>query len=223
MTFAESTVGRKLLMAVTGIVMIGFVIVHLLGNLSVYAGPDAINTYSAALHRLGPVVWAFRLVLLAVLVVHVFFGVQLTLENRAAKPEPYAVKKSLQTTFAARNMIWTGLLIAAFIAYHLLHFTFQVTNPGTSALRHPDGLGRPDVFMMVVSGFRNAFISSAYVFAMGMLGLHLSHSIQSLFQTLGLNSARTFPVLEKGGNVAALLLALGFVSIPIVIVMGLLK
>jgi succinate dehydrogenase / fumarate reductase cytochrome b subunit len=223
MKFTESTVGRKLLMSVTGLAMIGFVIVHLLGNLSVYAGPDAINAYSAALHRLGPVVWAFRLVLLAALVVHIFFGVQLTLENSAAKPEPYAVKKSLHTTFAARNMIWTGLLIAAFIAYHLLHFTFQVTNPGTSALHHHDALGRPDVFMMVVSGFRNGLISSAYVGAMAMLGLHLSHSIQSLFQTLGLNSARTFPVIEKGGSITALLLALGFVSIPIVIVMGLLK
>jgi succinate dehydrogenase / fumarate reductase cytochrome b subunit len=223
MTFAESTVGKKLLMSVTGVAMIGFVIVHLLGNLSVYAGPDAINAYSAALHRLGPVVWAFRLVLLAAFVLHVFFGILLTLENRAAKPESYAVKKSLQATFAGRNMVWTGLLIAAFIAYHLLHFTFQVTNPGTSAIRHPDALGRPDVFLMVISGFRNFLIASAYVFAMGVLGLHLSHSIQSLFQTLGLNSERTFPIIEKGGSVTALILALGFVSIPIVILIGLVK
>ena len=223
MNFTESTVGRKLLMSVSGIALIGFVIVHLLGNLSVYAGPGAINAYSAALHHLGPVVWAFRLVLLAAAVVHVFFGIQLTLENRAAKPEPYAVKKSLQTTFAARNMIWTGLLIGAFIVYHLLHFTFQVTDPGTAALRHPDALGRPDVFLMVVSAFRSVLISSAYVIAMVLLGLHLSHSIQSLFQTLGLNSERTFPVIEKGGSVTAVILALGFISIPVIIVMGLLK
>lgn len=223
MQFLRSSVGRKLVMAFTGLSMIGFVVFHLLGNLSVYAGPDAVNAYSKMLHSLGPFMWTFRLFLLAMFSLHVFFGIQLTLENRAARPQAYAVKKSASSTFAGRNMIWTGLLIAAFIAYHLLHFTFQVIDPATSANRHLDAMGRPDVFMMVVSGFRKLVVSSLYVFAMLVLAFHLTHSIQSSFQTLGLNSERTFPLIEKGGTLAAIILALGFASIPVFVVMVLLK
>ncbi len=102
---------------------------------------------------------------------HVFYGTRLTLENQDAKPLGYAVTERLQTTFEGRNMIWTGLLIGTFLVYHLLQFTFQVTDPGISANRHPDAMGRPDVFMMVVLSFRKFFVSFTYILAMGTLGI----------------------------------------------------
>ncbi len=223
MNLLKSSVGKKLVMSVTGFAMIAFVAIHLLGNTSIYHGPDGINAYAKALHRFGPLVLTFRLALLVLFGLHVFYGIQLTLENRTAKPQGYAVNGNLQTTFAGRNMIWTGLLIGAFIVYHLLHFTFQVTNPDISSRSHLDIMGRPDVFTMVVLSFRNFFISLVYIFAMCALWLHLSHSIQSLFQTLGLNGEKTFPVIRKGGTLAAIIIFLGFASIPVVILAGLLK
>ncbi|HET6515798.1 MAG TPA: succinate dehydrogenase cytochrome b subunit [Thermodesulfovibrionales bacterium] len=215
--FLKSTVGRKLLMAVTGFSMIIFVIIHLLGNSSIFAGPDGINAYAAALHRFGLIVWVFRIIMLTLLSLHLFFGIQLTLENRAAKSKSYVVQESLRATFAGKNMIWTGLLIGAFLVYHLLHFTFQVTNPEIAAIRHLDAAGRQDVFMMVVLSFQKSVISSLYVCGMAALGFHLGHGIQSFFQTLGLNNDRSLSLLEKGGTFAALLLFLGYISIPILI------
>src|SRR5208283_3991096 len=215
MYLLKNITGRKLIMALSGFTMIAFVVVHLLGNTSMYFGPDATNAYAKTVHRFGSVLWVFRLFMLAMLTLHVFFGIRLTLENRAAKPQGYAVKKNLQSTFASRNMIWTGLLIAVFIVYHLLHFTFQVTNPQFAAVAHFDAMGRPDVFTMVVLSFRKFFISAIYIFAMGALGLHLSHSIQSAFQTVGLNSEKTFPIIINAGTIAALLVSFGFASIPV--------
>ncbi len=133
MNLFKSTVGRKILMAVTGLMLLGFISVHLLGNLSVFWGADAINAYAKHLHDLGPLVWIFRLAMLGLFAVHITFGVQLYLENRAATPDSYAVQKSLVTTFSAKTMIFTGLIVLAFLLYHLLHFTVQITNPETAA------------------------------------------------------------------------------------------
>jgi succinate dehydrogenase / fumarate reductase cytochrome b subunit len=223
MHLLKNVVGRKLIMAVTGFSMIAFVVVHLLGNTTMYYGPDGINAYAKALHRFSSLIWAFRLTLLAMFSLHIFFGIQLSLENRAAKPQGYVMNGNLQTTFAGRNIIWTGFLIGAFLVYHLLHFTFQVTNPDISASSHLDAMGRPDVFTMVVLSFRKFFVSLVYICAMCALGLHLSHSIQSFFQTTGLNSEKTFPAIRKGGTLAAIIIFLGFAAFPVVIYLGLLK
>lgn len=174
MEFFKSTVGRKIVMAITGLMMLLFVIIHAIGNSTIYF--SWLNAYAEHLHALPPLVWIFRLILVTMFLLHAIYGIQLTLENRAAKPRAYAVRKDLSTTFASKNMIWTGLLIAAFLIYHLLHFTFQVTNPEISAGRNPDELGRPDVFRMVVLSFQNFFISSMYILAMIALALHLSPS-----------------------------------------------
>lgn len=133
MNFFRSQVGRKIVMAVSGFSMLAFVVAHLLGNSTIYAGPDGINAYAQALHRFPLLIWMFRLVLFAMFSLHVFYGIVLALENRVAKPQTYEAKKYTQATFAGRNMVWTGLLIGAFIFYHLLHFTFQVTNPEIAA------------------------------------------------------------------------------------------
>lgn len=219
----ESTVGRKIVMSVTGLALSAFILVHLLGNFTLYSGSDGINAYSATLHRFGAVILVFRLVMLTMFSLHVLYGIQLTFENRAAKPQAYAVRKDLASTFAGKNMIWTGLLIAAFLIYHLLHFTFQITDPEIAAGRHMDAMGRPDVFMMVILSFRKSFVSAGYIFFLAALGLHLSHSIQSSLQTLGLHSETTFPLILRGGTLVAILIFLGFISFPLVVLTGLLK
>ena len=216
-------VGRKILMSITGFSLVGFVTLHLLGNASIYYGPDGMNTYAETLHGLGPFIWLFRFLMLTFVSLHVFFGIQLTLENRMAKPDTYAVTRRLRSTFAARNMVWSGLLIGAFLIYHLLHFTFHVINPETAASRHLDAMGRPDVFMMVVTGFRTFVVASVYMLALASLALHLTHGIQSMFQSLGMNTERTEPIIGRAGRIAALILFLGFISIPLAIIAGIVR
>lgn len=219
----KSSVGRKMVMAVTGAGMIFFILVHLLGNLTLYSGPAAINAYAYALHRFGPLIWSFRLVMFCMFMLHLFFGIQLTLENRAARPQSYAVRNERATTFAGKSMVWSGLLIGAFLLFHLLQFTLQVINPGIAAASHPDPIGRPDVFTMVVLSFQRLSYALLYIVSLTALALHLYHSIQSSFQTLGLNGERTFPVVTVTGRVAAIMIFLGYAAFPIVIYMGFLR
>lgn len=216
-----SSVGKKVLMAVTGQLLILFIIVHAAGNSTIYF--SSLNTYAEHLRSFFPLVWANRLVMLTAISVHIISGIQLTFENRTAKPERYAVKKNLRTTFASRSMIWTGLAIAAFLIYHLLHFTFQVTQPAFAASVNPDPAGRPDVSAMVIAGFQNIWISLAYIVSMTALLLHLMHGIESSFQSLGLNNERTHPVVEKAGLAAAYILFIAYTAIPIFILFGMMK
>lgn len=223
MQFFKSMVGVKVIMALSGLMMVLFVVAHLLGNTSIFAGPDGINAYAAKLREFGPVVWAYRVVMIVLFALHVYFGVQLTLENNKAKPRSYAVRRSLSATFAGKSMIWTGSVIGVFLVYHLLHFTIQVTNPEISAVRNFDAAGRPDVFHMVVLSFRKALIALVYIGALIALAFHLTHGIQSFFQTLGLNNDRTFPVITKSGTLAAIVIFLGYIAIPLIIFAGILK
>ncbi|MGE4580205.1 MAG: succinate dehydrogenase cytochrome b subunit [Desulfuromonadales bacterium] len=224
MQLLNSSVGRKIIMAVTGLLLISFVVIHLLGNSSVFFGADGINAYAKHLHDLGPLVWVFRLIMLTLFALHIWFGLQLTLENSAAKPIGYAQKKRLRTTFAAETMIVSGVAILAFVVYHLLHFTVQVTNPEISAGNLPlDAMNRPDVFTMVVLSFQKTFIALVYAVAMLFLLFHVSHGFQSFFQTLGLNSKKSLPVLGKISKGLALVLFVGYLSIPVLIFVGLVK
>jgi succinate dehydrogenase / fumarate reductase cytochrome b subunit len=207
-------------MAVTGAMLTAFTLIHLLGNSSVFIGPEGINAYAMSLQSLGPLVWVFRLSLLTVFVLHVLFGILLTLENRAGRPQKYAVTRHLRATLAGRTMIWTGLFFGGFIVLHLLHFTFHVVTPELSARAHLDVMGRPDVFSMVVRSFEGYLFPAVYIIGVAALALHLSHGIQSLFQTVGLNNDRTFPVITKAGRIAAVILLLGYVSIPLAIFTG---
>lgn len=220
MRLPTGTVTRKLMMAATGQLMVLFLILHVLGNSTIFFG--WLNAYAAHLHDLPPLLWSFRFVMLALFSVHVFFGIVLTIENSAARPQPYLVKKHIESTFGGRNMIWTGSVIGSFLIYHLLHFTFQVTNPSIAAVRHLDTQGRPDVFLMVARSFQHIGISAVYLIAVIALWLHLSHGIQSSFQTWGLNSDRSFPYLRKGGSLSAVALLLAYAAIPVAIVTGLL-
>lgn len=225
MEFFKNSVGRKILMSLTGQLLIIFVIVHMIGNSSIFLGADGINAYAKHLHDLPPLVWAFRLVMLIAVGIHILYGIQLTLENSKANTKSYAVKNNLKASFSSENMIWTGLLIGAFVVYHLLHFTLQITNPEISAgvAGNFDLLQRPDVFKMVVLSFEKGIISLIYVAAMVVLFLHLSHGTQSFLQTMGWNNDKTRPVFGTVGKVVSGILLVGYVSIPLAILTGLLK
>ncbi len=210
-------------MAATGQFMVLYVLAHVLGNSTIYF--SGINAYADGLRR-WPfliVLWSSRLLLFVSMILHGYYGIVITLENRKAKPDSYAVTSYRSATFAGRAMIWTGVIVAAFLIYHLLHFTLQILSPESSALRHPDALGRPDVFMMVTLAFRHVGIASLYVIGVLSLGLHLLHGIQSSVQTWGANSDRSLPLFEKIGVVFAVILFLGYAAIPLTIVVGILK
>lgn len=220
MQLLKSNVGRKILMALTGLFMLLFAVVHLLGNSSIFVGQNGINAYAEHLHSLGPLVWVFRLAMLTFLLVHVVFGILLTVENSAATPQGYATGSHVRATISSKNMIWTGILIAIFIAYHLAHFTARLT-PGL--VTGVDAENRFDVFTMVVSSFSGPLNVVIYAAAMIVLFLHLFHGIQSIFQTVGLNNDRSLPIITKAGRLVAAVLLIGYVSIPVVIVSGILK
>src|SRR5574340_524851 len=180
MSLPTSTVARKLLMAVTGQLMIIFVILHVLGNSTIFF--CLLNAYAAGLHALPVVLWILRSVMIAAVLLHIFYGIRVTIENREAKPQTYAVQEYAASTFAGRNMIWTGTVIGSFLIYHLLHFTFQIIDPSTAAITHPDAAGRPDVFAMVSAAFHRIGILLIYAAGLLAVWLHLTHGIQSSFQ-----------------------------------------
>ena len=220
MRILTSSVGRKILMSITGQLLIIFVLIHLIGNSTIFFGPNGINAYAEHLHSLPPLVWAFRLFMLAAVAVHICYGVMLTLENKAANPGAYAVKRQLKASFASENMVWTGVLIGCFIVYHLIQFTIHGTPDVVVGL---DTANRPDVFRMVVTSFSNGLISLVYILAMVILFLHLSHGIPSFLQTMGWNNEKTIPAFGTMGKVVAACLMIAYISIPAVILAGLLK
>jgi succinate dehydrogenase / fumarate reductase cytochrome b subunit len=213
--FSDS-IGRKVVMAVTGLLMVLFVIGHLLGNLTIFAGANGINAYAVKLHQMAPVVWGTRVVMGLAVLFHVFLSVQLTLENSAAKPDKYAVSKQLKATFNSTTMIWTGLIIGAFIVFHLVHFTLRAAPPA-------DAVGRPDVYAMVVAGLGKVLSGLVYLVAMVSLFFHVGHGIQSAFQTLGLTSRSLMPKYQTLATALSTIFLIGFGSIPAVILAGILK
>lgn len=217
----SSSIGRKWIVAITGILLILFVIGHLLGNLTIYPGPNWINAYAEHLQSLGPFLWVIRLVLLTIVGLHITCTILLWKENRAANPQKYAVANTLETTIYARSMRLSGLVLIGFILFHLAQFTWQGFNPETRTWMDADG--RHDVYRMMIAGFSNPFVSAFYILAVGLLSMHLSHGISSLFQTLGLTTAKLRPLFERGGRLIAWLIFLGFASIPLSVLLGILR
>jgi succinate dehydrogenase / fumarate reductase, cytochrome b subunit len=220
--FYRSSVGKKMIVAITGVILILFVIGHLLGNLQIFLGPDWINGYSQHLHDLGPLLWAIRIFLLAAVTIHIYATIQLAIENRRARPLPYIEKEHVKATFASRHMLMSGLIVFAFIIYHIAHFTVRVTDPRFALLK-ADPLNHYDVYSMMVYGFQSYLVSGFYVLGLFLLALHLSHGSSSFFQSLGLNDKKLAPRLALGGRIFAWLLFAGYTSIPIAILLGLIK
>lgn len=239
-SFFRSSIGRKVIMAVTGLILFGFVIGHLTGNLQIFQHPDRINGYAEFLHNLGPLLWTARIGLLVAVVLHIWAATVLTIENRQARgAEPYAVKTWLRATLSSRYVRWTGYIVAAFILYHLAHFTFGMTDPadfkgahrytmqedyamfGLPAVKAGTEVG--NVYLMVYRGFESVPVSAFYIIAVGLLSLHLLHGVDSLFQTIGFRSEQWAGALRKAVMVICVLYFLGNLAIPAAIVSGVLK
>ena len=218
MRLLSDSIGRKVVMAITGLLMVLFVVGHLLGNMSIFAGANGINTYAEKLHAMAPVVWITRVVMGVAVLLHLFISLQITAENQAANPTKYAQDRSLRANLFSKSMIYTGLIIGAFIAYHLLHFTVRAGFTG--AVVGMEG-GRFDVYTMVTTAFSNALVALIYVVAVASLFMHLSHGIQSTFQSLGLANHKTQPQYMAGGKAMAAVFLLGYGAIPVLILIGL--
>ena len=216
----RSSLGKKYIMAISGFLLFLFVIVHMLGNLQVYLGPEPMNAYGALLKSKPALLWTARVGLFITAVLHIWSALHLAAENRAARPEPYAEGKPI-ATLASRTILVSGLIIFAFIIYHLMHFTLGVTNPDFMELRDP--LGQHDVYRMTVEGFRNPWVSAFYIVSMGLLFLHLSHGVSSLFQSLGIRRKATVAAFNRFARISAIVVFIGNCSIPISILAGVVK
>jgi len=215
--YTKSTVGKKTIVAVTGLAMVGFLFVHMLGNLQMFEGAGAtpeltkMNQYAKLLKSEMSLLWAARLGLLAAVITHIYFTISLTLQNKKARPESYANKKTY-STLQSRTMIWGGVFILFYIIYHLMHFTL-----GSA---HPQLFHEHDVYQTVVDSFQVTSISFVYIAAMISLYMHLSHGIQSLFQTLGMTNPLHVNLIKKIGISLSIIICGGFISIPLSVWMG---
>ncbi len=216
--FYAAPIGKKAVMAITGVILVGYVFAHLLGNLQIYSSDaEQINRYAAFLHNPSnaAALWTARSVLLLAVVLHIVAATQLWLQNRAARPIGYIKKADVPTSYAARTMIWSGPIVAAFVIFHVLHLTVGAVVP----LREL-GPNMPDVRYNVITGFANPWISGFYILAMILLCLHLYHGMWSMFQSLGISHPRYTPLIKKAAAVLAILVAVGNCSIPIAVLTG---
>ena len=218
---ASSSLGRKYLMAISGVLLFLFVIVHMLGNLQVFLGPESLNAYGAFLKSKPGLLWSVRLILLVIVVFHIVTGIQLTLQNRRARPVRYANSKPPYASLASRTLLISGLIIFSFVAYHLMQFTLGVTNP--EYLHLEDSKGRHDVYRMTIEGFSYPGVTFFYIFAMGLLCLHLSHGVSSAFQSLGLKNKRTENLICRLSQIAAIVIFVGNSSMPLAVLLGFVK
>ena len=235
-----STVGGKFLVALTGLALTGFVIVHMAGNLQIFLGAEAINEYAKKLKDLGPLLWIARIGLLVVFVIHIWLALRLKIRSREARPIGYAHEQTVQASFASRSMVLSGLLILAFTLFHIAHYTLGAVQPvpaevvkdGTPAqvetkevsmLELRDAKGRHDVYRMMILGFTNPLIAILYIVAQLVLMLHLSHGVASLFQTLGLNSPRTQATFRYLGWAVTLLVGGGNIAMVVAVWAGMVK
>jgi succinate dehydrogenase / fumarate reductase, cytochrome b subunit len=216
-----SSLGKKYLMAGTGLLMILFVIGHLAGNLQIFLGPEAINRYGHFLQTNVELLWPVRIALIAIILVHIWSAVKLTMENRAARPVAYQQWEPTAASYASRTMMVSGVIVAVFIVYHLLHFTamVQAVNlTGKNFNAKPeffDAAGRHDIYKMMVVGFSQPLVCIFYIIGVGLLCLHLSHGASAMWQSLGWKKRAYGPCLDRMAKYGSALIFLGYVIIPI--------
>ena len=201
-------------MAVSGCILFLFVLGHLIGNLQIYEGPDQLNRYAVLLRTEPSLLWTVRIVLLAMVLLHIWSSVQLAARNISARPVGYRKKQATGSSYASRTMYWSGPIILAFVIYHLLDFTFGKVNP-----HYEPG----NVYGNVVASFQVIPVAVFYIIAMLLLCLHLYHGLWSMFQSLGIAHPRYTPMLRRGAAVVATLIAVGNISIPVAVLSGLIQ
>jgi succinate dehydrogenase / fumarate reductase cytochrome b subunit len=211
LSFYSTSIGKKVVMAITGLILFGFVIGHMLGNLQMFVGANQMNAYAATLKANAALLWGVRIVLLVAVILHIVAAVQLTRMSLHSRPEGYHYKDVIQADYAARTMRWSGPIIAVFVIYHLLHFTSGSVHPQFDV---------HDVYRNVILGFRVWPVSVLYIIAMVALALHLWHGVWSLFQTLGLVNPKTDKIIHRLAATATLAIVIGFISIPMAVLAG---
>lgn len=224
LTLWSTSIGKKAVMAITGLILVLFVIGHMAGNLKVYQGEEKFNAYAAWLREVGSpafgheqILWMARLVLLVAVALHITAAAQLTRASHAARPVRYRRREYLEAGYAARTMRWGGVILVLFVVYHLLHLTFGVVG-------HGPGQFQPlSVYRNVVNGFRVWYVSAFYVVAMVALGLHLYHGLWSMFQTLGVDDIRASGLYRGVAGVVALAVLVGNISVPVAVLAGLVR
>jgi succinate dehydrogenase / fumarate reductase cytochrome b subunit len=226
----RTSVGKKFVMAITGVIGYGFVIGHMIGNLKVFLGPEAFNEYAEFLRTFGEpllparvVLWIIRLVLLASVVLHVVAAVQLTRQAQVGRPVGYNQKKRVRASFASLTLRWGGAAIFLFIIYHLLHITFGVFHPSYQLATGAHGLSHPDAYHNVVTGFTNPLVVLFYLLALLALAMHLYHGVWSALQTLGINSPVTDRLFRGIAIASAVVLFVGFMVVPLSVMAGLVR
>ena len=215
----DSSVGYKIIIAATGVALIGFVVAHMLGNLQIFFGADALNGYAKKLKDLGSLLWVARIGLIIAFVVHIAATIRLTIKNKQVAGSKYVGRRYQASSAASRSMIWTGLAVLLFVAFHLAHFTFGWVQP--AAYDSVDGEGRHDVYAMVVAGFENWLIALLYIVALVMLAMHLSHATFSLLRTLGGRIGNESTWARRVALATSLFIILGFIAVPVAVVLGL--
>ena len=220
----KSSLGKKYITAISGAALLLFVVGHLLGNLQLFRGAQAINRYAHFLQSNKEILWPARFGLLIMVALHLWSAVKLSAENKAARPIGYADNPvPVAASYASRTMLMSGLIIAAFVLYHLLHYTVQVRSlnfTGKDFLALHDAEGRHDVFRMMVIGFSQPLVSGFYILAMGLLCLHLSHGVSAMFQSLGLKNPVYGSLIDRFAKTVAGVIFLGYISIPIAVLLG---
>lgn len=214
--FYASTVGKKVIMGVTGLIGIGFVILHSLGNLLVFRGPAAINSYSHFLKSTGELLWTLRIVLVVAVILHVIAAVQLTVQSRAARPIEYTRRESQVATIASRTMRWGGVLLLVFIVLHILHFT-------TGTIKPAGVFSSEDVYANVIASFRIWWVALFYVLAMVFLGLHLFHGAWSSVRSIGVSPPSPQPLHRRVSLVIAILVWAAFTAVPVAVFSGIVR
>ena len=214
LTFYSTSIGKKVVMAITGLILFGFVIGHMLGNLQVFIGANQMNAYAALLKANAALLWGVRIVLLVAVILHIVAAIQLTRMSQRGRPEGYHYKDVIQADYAARTMRWSGPIIAVFVVYHLLHFTTGNVHPQFDV---------HDVYRNVISGFRVWPVALLYIIAMIALAFHLWHGVWSMFQTLGLINPKSDKIIHRLAAIATLAIVIGFISIPMAVLAGLIS
>lgn len=213
-SFFNSTIGKKIIVAVTGLMMLGFVIGHLLGNLQIFDSPQKLNDYAAFLKHTKPLLWGTRVAMLLAIFSHIVCTVQLNRRNRSSRPVAYQQHEMIQASVPSRFMIWSGAFLGFYVVYHLLHMTIGSVHPSFS---------HSDVYGNVVGALQSPVVSTIYILAMVSLGFHLNHGIFSVFQTLGLNHPK-YNAWRKTISVgASVIIAGGYISIPVAVMLGVLR
>ena len=252
--FLQSTIGRKLLMALTGFVLVLFVMGHMLGNLQIFLGAEVINAYAYKLHNLlpAPALWLVRIILLICIVIHVWAAITLTLDNRRARPQEYQKKRAIQATYSSRTMRMSGVILLAFIFFHIAHFTLRsvpgmeyeepgvisdklnssdvqipvevpLVKKGEVVVKNGQSVMTFNVHDMMIAGFKSKWVSVFYIMATGLLCLHLTHGVSSMFQSLGLRNKFWRARLDRLAFVYGWSVFLGFAVIPLATLVGVLK